>query len=164
MTDNGFQIICQFAGEYADPPVKERIGSRAIVTDCGKILLTHELNTNVYMSPGGGLEAEETLEECCKRELLEETGYKVIPEQRFVTVKEYCPEALYINNYFTCSIAGTGERHLTDIEIEHGCVAEWVEIEKALQIFGEYESKRADIRSLYLREFTVLNKYLNISK
>lgn len=161
MTDNGFRIICQYAGAYTDPPLKERVGCRAIVTDSKKILLTHELNTDVYMSPGGGLEKGETLEECCARELLEETGYKVIPKQKFVSVKEYCPEALYINNYFICSITGTGEKHLTDIEIEHGCVAEWVEIEKALLIFGEYESKRADIKSLYLREFTVLNEYLN---
>ncbi len=161
MSDNIFQVICQYAARYSDPPEKERVGSRGIVTDNGRILLTHELNTNVYMSPGGGREGNETLEECCERELLEETGYKVIPSKRFVTVKEFFLETLYINNYFICDITGTGEKHLTDIEIEHGCVAEWVKIEKALEIFGDYASKREDIKSLYLREFTVLNRYLD---
>ncbi|SFD51275.1 NUDIX hydrolase [Bacillus sp. UNCCL81] len=39
----------------------------------------------LWAPPSGGLEQNETIEECCKRELLEETGYEVeIIKQLFI--------------------------------------------------------------------------------
>ena len=35
----------------------------------------------------------------------------------------------------------------------------WIDFEKAVEIFSDYPNKREDIASLYLREYTVLNKY-----
>ncbi len=146
---------------HSDPPEKTRHSGRAIVIKENKILLSHEVNTNIYMSPGGGLEIGENLSDCCIREVEEETGYIVITtDDEFVTVNEYCFETLFISHYFPCEIVGNGKSSLTATEIEHGITAEWVEIEKALEIFGKYEEMREDWRSLYLREFTVLNKYL----
>lgn len=156
------ETITQYAKTYSDPPEKERISSRGIVVENGKILLSHEMNTGVYMSPGGGLEDGETLEECCIRELREETGFDVKPTKHFVIINEYCFETLYISNYFLCEKTGKSKQSLTDIEVEHGITPEWVELEKALEIFGDYASKREDVGSLYLREFTVLNKYLKM--
>lgn len=155
------ETIVQYGKTYSDPPERERPASRGIIVEDGKILLTYEKNTGVYMTPGGGLEKGETLEECCKRELREEAGYEIKIIEPFITVNEYCFETLYISNYFICEITGRCEKSLTEIEIEHGAVPEWVEIENAIEIFGEYESKREDVRSLYLREFTVLNKFKN---
>ena len=146
---------------HSDPPERIRHSGRAIIIKENKILLSHELNTNIYMSPGGGLEENETLSECCIREVEEETGLTAEnTSDEFITVKEYCFETLYISHYFPCKITGTGKSALTATEIEHGITAEWVEIEKALKIFGKYEEMREDWRSLYLREFTVLNKFL----
>ena len=155
-----FTTIIQYGRRYCDPPVKSRPGCRAIIVKEGKILLSYETNTKVYMSPGGGLEKGETLEECCTRELQEEAGYIVNPVKRFVTINEYFDDTLYINNYFICEITGTCQSSLTEIEIAHGITPVWVDINDALKIFGKYESKRDDIASLYLREFTVINKYL----
>lgn len=152
------QAITQRAKTYSDPPERVRVASRGILLDGNKILLSHEVNTGVYMSPGGGLEAGETLEECCIRELREETGYEVKPVKHFLAINEYCFETLYISNYFICELIGKGNQALTKIEVDHGITPEWVEIPKALEIFGEYDSKREDIRSLYLREYTVINK------
>lgn len=154
------ETINQYAKTYSDPPEKERIASRGIIIENGRILLSHELNTGVYMSPGGGLEEGETLEECCIRELREETGYEVKPIKQLLIINEYCFETLYVSNYFICERVGKSKQALTEIEIEHGIVPEWIEFEKALEIFGGYASKREDIASLYLREFTVLNKYI----
>lgn len=154
------ETIIQYAKTYSDPPEGVRRGSRGLVIHEGKILLSYETNTDVYMSPGGRLEAGESLEECCIRELAEETGYDVKILYPFVTVNEYCFETMYENNYFVCEITGESKKSLTEIEVEHGLVSRWVEIEKALEIFGAYASKRQDIMSLYLREFTVLKKYL----
>lgn len=156
------EVINQYAKTYSDPPEKERIASRGLIVENGKILLSHELNTGVYMSPGGGLEEGETLEDCCIRELKEETGYEVRPIKHFVVINEYCFETLYVSNYFICEKLGESKQALTEIEIEHGITPEWVELEKALEIFGDYASKREDISSLYLREYTVLNKYIKM--
>lgn len=112
------------------------------------------------MSPGGSLEEGETYEECCVRELMEETGFKVKPVKQFLTVNEYCYDTLYVSNYFICEIIGEGERALTETEKFKGMVPRWVEIEKALEIFGEYAKQTPDKESLYLREFTVINKYI----
>ncbi len=159
-----FEIINQFSGDYADPPVKIREAARGVVIENNKILLTYETNTGVYMTPGGGLEEGETLGECCVRELREEAGVEVKPIKQFLRINEYCPECMYVSNYFLCEKVGECETALTEIEVEHGAVPRWVEIEKALEIFGEYPTKRRDIASLYLREYTMLNKYFELQK
>lgn len=161
---NDVEFINQYAETYSDPPERERIAARGIVVSEGKILLSHELNTGVYMTPGGGLEDCETLEDCCIRELKEETGYDVKPICHFLTINEYSFETKYISNYFICEVTGEGKQTLTEIEIEHGIVPEWVTIKDALEIFGAYDTKAPDVRSLYIRELTTINKYLQYKK
>ena len=157
-TENSFETIKQFARAYTYPPKRVRVGCRALIVKENKVLLSCEQRKNVYMSPGGGLEEGETLEECVIRELAEETGYKVKPIKAFVKVKEYAYEVLWENNYFICEIVGECERHLTENEIYNSVNPVWVELEKAIEIFGDYQSKEVDQASLYLREFTILNK------
>ena len=94
---NEAEIINQYAETYSDPPERIRPAGRGIVVCDGKILLSHELNTGVYMTPGGGLEEGETLSECCARELLEETGYQVKPLKQFLIINEYSFETLYVS-------------------------------------------------------------------
>lgn len=159
-----FETINQYAETYSDPPERERVAGRGIVVHDGKILLSHELNTGVYMTPGGGIEEGETLRECCKRELMEESGYIVEPLQHFLTINEYSFETKYVSNYFICKVIGEGKQTLTDIEVEHGIVPEWVKIEDALAIFGSFDEKAPDVRSLYIRELTTINKYLEFNK
>lgn len=152
-------VIEQYAKTYSYPPEKERIAARGLVIEDGKILLSYEVNTDVYMTPGGGLEDGETLEECCVRELKEEAGCEVKPLEQFLVINEYCFETMYVSNYFICKKTGECNRSLTDIEIEHGITPVWIDFEKAVEIFSYYPNKREDIASLYLREYTVLNKY-----
>ena len=152
------EILNQYAKTYSDPPERKRIAARGLITENGKVLLSYEKNTDVYMTPGGGLEDGESLEECCIRELSEETGYIVTPTKRFIVINEYCFETVYVSNYFICKTERKGKQTLTDIEIEHGITPVWLDFDEAIKIFGSYKSKREDIASLYLREFTVLNK------
>lgn len=154
------ETIIQYARTYSDPPEGVRQASRAIIVKDGKVLLTYETNTDVYMSPGGGVEPGETLEECCVRELSEETGYTVKPIKQFLTINEYCFEIMFVSNYFICEITGKAEQKLTEIEIEHGATPVWLDFDEALEMFSRYtEEKREDIYSLYLREYTALTKY-----
>ena len=156
--ENKFEETIQNAKIYSDPPERIREGCRAIIVKDNKVLLSWEERKDVYMSPGGGLENDESLEECVVRELQEETGYKVKPVKPFVKVNEYCYETLWVSNYFICEIEGECERHLTESEIYNRVKPVWVEVDKAIKIFGEYDSKTVDHASLYLREYTVLNK------
>ena len=71
---------------------KTRAGSRAVILRDGKILLSHETVSGWWLIPGGGLEEDETPEECCIRETEEETGFIVKPLRQFLSMKEYYEE------------------------------------------------------------------------
>lgn len=156
--------INQYSIHFDDPPKKTRPAARGLVIRDGKVLLTYEQNKDVYMSPGGGREGEESFEDCCIRELKEESGYDVKPFEPFLVIYEYCFDTCYEAHYFLCEVTGKGEPHLTPTEIDHGVCPRWVDIDKAIEIFSHYEEKTEDHRSLYLREFTVLNKYKEYKK
>ena len=64
---------------------KTRAGSRAVVVRDSMILLSHEVNSGWWLVPGGGEEEGETPEECCVREVEEETGLIVKPLQQLRT-------------------------------------------------------------------------------
>ena len=160
MNKNFAGTINQFDETYTDPPPKVRESARALVIRDGKILLTYEANIDNYMSPGGGVEQGETPEECCIRELREESGYEVKTVERFVTVNEFSLGTLYISNYFICEVTGECEQSLTPTEIYHGVCPRWLPLNEAIAIFSTYPEKPADKASLYLREYTVLNRYL----
>lgn len=152
------ETVNQYMKIYSSPPERVRVASRALIIRDGKILLTFEKNTGVYMSPGGGAESGETLEECCIRELKEESGYVVRPFEHFITINEYSYETLYVSNYFLCEIESECERSLTKTEVEHGVMPVWIDIDEAFEIFSTYPTKAQDHMSLYLREYTVLSR------
>ncbi len=157
--------IYLYGHEYSETPEKIRVGSRAIIFDGDKILLSHELNTGMYLIPGGGLENGETDEECCKREVLEETGYVVNVGERVIVAKEYFRNTLYVSNYFLCEITGKGIQSLTESEIAHGVTPEWVAFEDALDIFGKYADYAEideEIEGQLRREYSVLCKLKEI--
>ena len=158
------EIINQYSIHFDDPPKKTRPASRGLVIKDGKVLLTYEEHTGVYMSPGGGREGEESFEDCCIRELKEESGYDVIPLEPFLIINEYCFDTCYEAHYFLCEITGEGKQSLTPTEIDHGVCPRWLTIDEAIEIFSHYDEKTEDLRSLYMREYTVLNRYLQYKK
>lgn len=152
------EVIEQISHTYTPPYKNKRISCRAIIIEDVKILLSHETKGNIYMSPGGGLEENETDEQCVEREVLEETGYIVKAVKPFVTVDEYCYDTLYVNRYFICKITGRGEVSLTENEKYKKLMPEWVATDKATAIFSTYNTLTPDHASLYLREYTILGK------
>ena len=56
-----------------------RLGCCAVIFDAlhGKILLTQRADNGLWCLPGGKMESGESVEECCQREVLEETGLEV---------------------------------------------------------------------------------------
>jgi ADP-ribose pyrophosphatase YjhB (NUDIX family) len=60
-----------------------RIGSCAVIFDGTheKVLLTRRSDNGLWCLPGGKMEPGETVEECCQREVLEETGLRIEPRR-----------------------------------------------------------------------------------
>ena len=138
---------------------KTRVACRGVVVSEGKILLTYEVNTDQYFIPGGGLEENESPEECCKRELAEETGYVVMPLSQYLTIHEYYEEWFFVSHYFICETIGETVRQLTEREAEAGLEPRWVLLEEAIEIFGrhqEYAETDEMKRGAYLREYEAL--------
>ena len=141
---------------------KTRVACRGIVIREGKILLSREENADLWLIPGGGLEGEETIEACCAREILEETGYIVRPEVQFLILREYYGEYCYVSHYFTCAVTGKGAVHLTEEERRRGLVPRWIPWAEALSIFSrhaDYAPDHEEKRGAYLREYTALLEY-----
>ena len=142
---------------------KNRAGCRAIIVRDGMILLTHETNSGWWLVPGGGLEEDETPEECCIREVEEETGHIVRPMYQFLTLCEYYEEYRYVSHYFICEVTGSGKTHLTDAEARRGVEPQWLPLQEAVDIFSRHQSY-ADVseekRGSYLREYTALQEYM----
>lgn len=54
----------------------------------GNFFLGYEENNDKYIIPGGGLEDGESYEQCCERELLEETGMQVWAKEEYLEIEE----------------------------------------------------------------------------
>ena len=141
---------------------KTREGCRGIVVRDSLVLVSHEINSGFYLIPGGGLEDGETPEECCIREVREETGYTVKPVKHFITLNEYYEDCKYVSHYYVCEITGKGEQELTPWEKERGLTAEWMTFEDFYEIVSKHEDfaeTNEEMRGSFLRECTVLKEY-----
>ncbi len=146
---------------------KTRVGCRGIVIKDFRMLISHEVNADYYLIPGGGLESGETPEECCIREVCEETGYIVKPVFHFLTINEYYEECKFINHYFLCDIIGESEQNLTANEIKRGLIPEWISPDKVFELcsnYGDFAITNEEKRGAYLREYTALKEYLGKCK
>jgi len=80
----------------------------AILQREGKILLTRRrldaYQGGLWEFPGGKREADETLEQCLRRELKEEIDIEICDVRPFYTLHHRYPEKEVELNIFTCSI------------------------------------------------------------
>ncbi|MBQ8278482.1 MAG: NUDIX domain-containing protein [Roseburia sp.] len=144
---------------------KIREACRGIVISDEKILLSYEVNCDQYFIPGGGLEQNESLEECCIRELAEETGYIVRPIKQYLTINEYYEEWLFVSHYFICEVVGKTERSLTEREIEVGLEPRWIPLNEAIEIYSkhqDYANENEMKRGAYLREYEALSYFVQV--
>ncbi len=145
-----------------------RHACRGIIIKDNKILLSYEKNENQYLIPGGGIEENETLIECCKREILEETGIICFPKENYLDIEELFQDMKHINHYFICEIISEHQKtHLTDNEKKLGLTFVWMPIKEALHIFKEYELYKSSNLArfgLYHRELIAIEEYLKLNK
>lgn len=144
-----------------------RHACRGIIVSKNKILLIYQKNENKYIIPGGGVENNETYRACVMREILEETGYEVEPLKELLEIEEFFfwnKNWQHIQHYFVCEIIqNTHKNNLTEAEKKAGCMIQWIDMNEALNLFGNYESYREnDIPTygLYKREFLAIQAFL----
>ena len=68
-----------YGDNYNAKTSKVREACRAFIANDGKILISYENKNCQLMLPGGGIEENESLEECLVREIEEETGLVIKP-------------------------------------------------------------------------------------
>lgn len=141
-----------------------RTACRAIIMDQDSLLTSYETNTNQYMFPGGGIEINESDNECVIREVEEETGYIIDSSKQIFEIDEYYGNEKFVTKYFFGTIKGKTSTKLTQREKEVGMTPKWVQIDELYNIFSTY-SQYEDInemrRGLYLRELTAIKNVFN---
>ena len=118
--------------------------SRAIILKDDKILLEFFKEKNFYVLPGGRKEKFETLEGCLKREVLEETGYKIKHMDEKIIITEYYPNKSIESHFYTVKLKSDkiyeNKINLTDEEKEGNIELVWLDLRDALTILDESDS------------------------
>lgn len=120
----------------------ERIAVRAIIMKNNHILLVQS-NTGDFKFPGGGVEKDESHEECLKREVKEETGYiNCIVLDKIGTIIErkkddFEKDALFqmTSHYYICDLVSEekDELHLDEYEAVLDFTPIWVTLDEAIK-------------------------------
>lgn len=154
-----------FGEGYFEKWNNTRVACRCVIVKENKILLSYEAVTDQWMLPGGGLENGESENECCVREVAEETGIIVKLSNCLLEINEYYEDWKWINKYFIGEVIGTTERKLTDLEKKVGMEPRWIPLEKIKSIFAKYnmyKGKDEMRRGMYLREYTALCELIKL--
>lgn len=147
--------------------VFRRPSIRGIAFRDDKVLLVYSKKYNYYKFPGGGSNGDESHAQTLVREVLEESGYRVIPEsiEEYGRVlrrrkDDYDPECIFEqeNFYYFCDVSDqAAAQKLDDYEAEEGFTPVWIEAIVASR-HNRYapREKGADEEMLY-REAKVLD-------
>ncbi len=145
----------------------ERTACRGVVIEDGRILLSYSVRDDLWMIPGGGLEAGEDEGSCCVRELAEETGRVVLPSACALELDEYYGDCKYVSRYFFGAVVGRCEPKLTEAERRMGLEPRWLPVEEALRVFSrhvDYADTDEERRGIYQREYTALSALLQAER
>ncbi len=139
---------------------RQRTACRVLVIEDGRILLSYAVRDDLWMIPGGGVEAGEDEGTCCVREMAEETGRVVLPSDCILELNEYYEDTKYVSRYFFGTVVGRCAPKLTEAEQRMGLEPRWLPVAEALQIFSrhaDYTDTDEERRGIYLREYTALS-------
>ena len=142
---------------------RERTACRCVVIEDGRVLLSYAARDDLWMIPGGGLEAGEDEGTCCVRELAEETGRIVLTSACALEIDEYYEDCKYVSRYFFGAVVGRCQIKLTEAERRMGLEPRWLPGEEALHIFSrhaDYTDVDEERRGIYQREYTALSALL----
>lgn len=133
------QTIEIVGDNYFGKWTKTRTACRALILQGSKLLLSYETKTDQWMLPGGGLEEDETEEQCVIREVAEETGSVIRSSGCVLEIDEYYEEWKWVNRYYLGEVIGNTEVHLTEREKEVGMEPRWVSVDAIVDIFSKHQ-------------------------
>lgn len=99
--------------------MKQWIGSAALcINEEKKVLFVKNRDVQQWSLPSGGLEDGETPEQCCRREVLEETGYRISVDQRLHIKRATILNVQVETHYFLATCEERVETAMIDSVIE----------------------------------------------
>ncbi len=125
-----------FKGPVVEKIERERIGSRALIIENGKLLISLLGKRKQFLTPGGGLEKGETPTEAVLRECQEEAGVLVDAEKPFLVIDEYYGGKHWQNYYSVCSILEKVPTKYDEKEVTLDLAPVWVEEKQLKDIFS----------------------------
>jgi len=130
------------------------VSCRAVVVKEDKVLGEFLKKSDVFNLPGGGLEPGELLEDCVKREVLEETGVVVKVLSPTVTVNEYFSDETWESHFFRCEEIQflPQKKSLTGGEKAAGLEAKWYNLYEFLGFLESYDSNNPFGENIHQRE------------
>ena len=127
---------------------------RGIIEKDGKYLVVNLAKFDITTFPGGRLEKNETLEECCVREVLEETGVMCKVVRKQVSINEFFIDSHWTNVYFLCEfVEDTGITNFTDEEKDLQMKIEWRTLDELLETFENNMTLHEYGPNIHNREF-----------
>ena len=155
--------------------VDTRVASRSVCIKGTKVLMVHNKDDDAYSFPGGGVEAEESLESACIRETLEESGYRVNVIEHMGVVEEYFDDKFELNKafnmksyYFLCESIREECQTLDKYELEWDFEPVWIEPLVALKhnlklksnLSFSLKKRRYLDRAIFVLKHIVSSEYL----
>jgi len=144
---------------------RERLGARGIVFDNeNKIAILNKQLKNEYKLVGGGIEEDEDPEIAFKREVLEEAGCNIEITNKIGTIVEIKSQDNFkqTSYVFISKVVGEkGETNFTQKEIDEGSRLLWLDIDSAMNLIKESESKLVESKyeNVYHTKFIVRRDY-----
>ena len=133
------------------------IACRGIIQKDDTFLVVTVDKFDITMFPGGRLEENETIEECCVREVLEETGIKCSIKEKSISINEYFEDATWTNVYFKCDfIEDTKITAYTDEEKDLNMTIHWKTLEELMDNYENNMTKHEHGPNIHSREFLAL--------
>lgn len=156
-------IILGKTDRSSRPP---KIAGRAVLIDKdGNIALMHVKAKSSYTFPGGGIELGESILECTKRELYEETGCTCDILCEIGCIKENrAQHDITMESYFYLSsvIGSKGEMHLDPGEIENQNEVIWVSADECNRLLHEQKPINYQFTYIKARDVAIID-YLKTS-
>ncbi len=138
-----------------------RFGARGIVINKeGKIAVIYKKNKNEYKLPGGGVENDENFKQAFEREVLEETGCKVIITRKLGITEEYRSDDNFkqISHIFIAKVVKDIKKlDLTTKESDEGSSVIWMYKEEAFEKINDCINmlNESEYENLYHSKFIV---------
>ena len=139
---------------------------RAVIIFDGKIFVEKTTSPQMLMLPGGGVEEDESNDECIIRECKEECGFVVRPIKELFAIREYCRDRIFFSTYTLCDVVDKCQKSLTDKEKTLNMSCEWQDLGALLSgldnLIDKYEGVSVELYGCHRREYLAVKEIISI--